>query len=274
MKKDENKLQRTRSRSLAAKRHCFDFIDGYQKSVVPIFKFSKSGTIELIGTGFFVAINGIMATAKHVFEGNDIHQSDKFEILQECGKEIYTRPIKKIISHPSKDLAIAQLDDPHDFCSDCSNHPIVSTMELPPEKNEVVASFSFSHTVVHEPEPFKFSDGKALAQRIRYRSHWEIGLAEDSHPDGFMIIEGPCFTTSIFVEGRGSGGPVYNSNGFVIGLNSTGFAQNEGLPHSTASSIGGILDLKIGNKTIREIRKESIMLWPNKPIAIRRSLFK
>jgi hypothetical protein len=274
MKKDEEKLQQTRPRSLASKRHRFDFIDGYQKSVVPIFKFSKSGTIELIGTGFFVAVNGIMATAKHVFEGNDIQQSDKFEILQECGNEIYKRPIKNIIGHPSKDLAITQLDNPHDSCSDCSNHPIVSIMELPPEKNEVVASFSFSHTVVHEPEPYKFSDGKALAQLVRYRSHWEIGLAEDFYPDGLMFVEGPCFTTSIFVEGRGSGGPVFNSNGFVIGLNSTGFAQDEGLPHSTASCICSILDLKIGNQTIRENRKETSKLWPNKPIALRQSLFK
>jgi len=273
MKKDEDKLQPTRHRSLAAQRHRLDFLPGYQKSVVPIFNFSNDGTIELVGTGFFVAVNGIIATAKHVFEGNDIHQSDEFEIQQESSNTIFTRPIDNIIKHPTRDLAIAELGDPHESCADCTNHPIVSIMELPPVKNEVVASFTFSHTVVHEPEPFEFPDGIAPAQLVKYRSHWEVGLGEEFYPEGFMFVKGPCFTTSIFVEGRGSGGPVFNSNGFVIGLNSTGFAQDEGLPHSTVNSIDGILDLTVRNKTIREHRKETLELWPNKPIVMRRSLF-
>ena len=59
MKKDEDKLQPIRHRSTAATKNRFEFCDGYQNSIVPIYKFSNEGTIELVGTGFFVA-NGII----------------------------------------------------------------------------------------------------------------------------------------------------------------------------------------------------------------------
>ena len=187
---------------------------------------------------------------------------------------MFTWPINEIKFNETEDLAVGQLGEPHDNCIDCRNHPIVSIMKLDPEKNEVVASFSYSHTIIHEPEVLKFPDGEDLGQKINFRAHWEVGLAEAICPNGHGIVKGPCFTTSIFVEGRASGGPVFNSNGFVIGVNGASFAEPEGLPHSTASSIRGILEMSIGGLAIKEHRTRALKMWPNQPIAIRRSLFK
>ena len=81
-----------------------------------------------------------------------------------------------------------------------------------------------------------------------------MARSEEVERDGFWQIPGPAFLTSILVEGRASGGPVFNSNGFVVGINCTGMSPQDGIPYSKASSIEGIRDLEFQGNTIRERR--------------------
>ena len=76
----------------------------------------------------------------------------------------------------------------------------------------------------------------------------------------------------MLVEGRASGAPLFNSNGFVIGLNSRSFAGDEGLPHSTASSITSIDDLVIDGRSVRDRRRAEGGHETYRPIAVRQAL--
>lgn len=264
----ESQLQHTRPRSLAAVRHRFEFVPAAHRAVFPIVKRDSAGKITLYGTGFFVAPCGVFASAKHIFEGDDVLSSDSFEILQEGDGHVKPRRIVDVVLDSESDIAVGMLERPHDDCSSCDAHAVVGIMELAPEVHEVVASFVFSHTLIHGTEPIEGPTGVESYQLVQHRSHWEVGLAEEVYPNGLGFVKGQCFGTSIFVEGRGSGGPVFNSNGFVIGINSRSFAEPMGLPHSTATSIGRLYEIAIGGKTIKELRKG----LRNRPIAYRVSL--
>ena len=248
---DEKKLQPTRDRSLAAARHGFEFKPGEHRAVCPIVKVSKSEVMELCGTGFFVAPGGVFATAKHVFE---IHvlPDDEFEVIQECADgALVRRPIQRgdIVTHEACDAAVLKLEPLNAEDAPCDDPPWVEVMRLDPEPEELVGSFVFSHTIVHDPETMMFEDGEDLAQRIQYRSHWEVGLAIETHADGHRLVKGRCHETSVFLEGRASGGPLFNSNGFVVGVNSTGVAEKRGAPNSIATSIIAVDELLVDCNT-------------------------
>lgn len=265
----EYKLQHTRQRSLAANRHEFEFIGNNQRAVFPIVKRDDAGTIEMYGTGFFVAPGGIFASARHIFEGGDVLRTDSFEILQEGEDHVYPRTITEVVIDETSDLAVGRLEPPHEDCQSCEKHPVVGIMYLDPEIYEVIGSFIFSHTLVDQPEYIETKNGSELVQRVRFRSHWEVGLAEEIYPNGLGFAQGHCFGTSIFSEGGASGGPVFNSNGFVIGIISRSFAEPEGLPHSTCTGIKRIYEIELGGKFIADLRRGV----ENKPIAYRKSLF-
>lgn len=264
---DHKKLQPTRHRSTAAGRFILKFNQGFERAIFPIITLSENGVRELAGTGFFIAPGGIFASAKHVFEGDDIDKSSSLHIMQDDSeRNLFTRQIVQTVLHDEFDLMIGKLGEPHEDCNDCANHPIVSAMNLWPEKNEVIGSFTFAHTVFEDVEKAELVQGETEAiQQIKYRSAWEMGHGEEYFPNGQGFVKGPAFRSSVFVEGRGSGGPVFNSNGFVVGINSRGLAEDEGLPYSYASLITGIFDMEIDGRPIREHRNAAKSIWPNKP---------
>jgi len=251
----EQKLQGPRRRSLAVTRHRFIFFDANHQAVFPIVKKETAGAISLYGTGFFVAPGGVFASAKHVFEGADIHESESFHILQEAADHVEPRRITEVVVDAASDLAVGRLDPAHGECVFCEAHPVVGIMELDPEIHEVVGSYTFSHTLIDQPEDIGVEQKVGAGQRVLYRAHWEVGTAEAIHPNGLGFVKGCCFSSSILVEGRASGGPVFNSNGFVVGVNSRSFTKTGGLPHSTASSIKRLYDIEIGGRSIRNWRR-------------------
>jgi len=246
-------LQRTRQRARANSMYEFDFRGVGERAVFPIIHHAADGVMRLIGTGFFIAAGGIFLTAKHVFEGPDISNTDHFDALQVCENQIAQRLITHLHSHPEFDLVVGRLAPSEIDCPSCDEHPVVSVMSLDPivseQGNEVVASYVFAHTLVHD------QDDEPLTRLITHRGHWEKGHVEEIFPAGDGRVTGPCFSSSIFTEGRASGAPVFNSNGFVIGINSRGFAEVDGLPYSTASSIRGALAMRVDGRTIAEHRE-------------------
>ena len=254
MDPNEPFLKQTRLRCSVVERYLHEFIPPFERSVFPIFQRLSDGTSVLAGTGVFVAPDGVFASAAHVFE-IDVNPGDGFSVLfVDSDEEIHELDLECVKVRPEeKDIALGKI------IMGKLDHPVVSIMELLPEVNEVMASFAYSHTLVHLPEE---QDGE-LIQRIRIRNHWEMGKVEEVSHEGFWQTPGPAFRSSILVEGRASGGPVFNSNGFVVGINSRGMAPPDGVPYSVATSIAGIRELQIDGASIQE-RREGVS---NKPIA-------
>ena len=260
----EASLQPTRHRSLA-NRHLMSFLADGQDAVAAIMKRSVNGRIVLVGTGFFVA-ERLLGTAKHVFCGDDVAEDDEFEVFQKIGTEISIRQIVQIVESPEYDAAIVELTDPGDDFRYADSHPVVATMELDPQTHEVVGTFNVSHTLVGSIQEHPTEPGEQ-AQRVNFRSHWELGTVEDVVDEPRPGYAGRFIQSSAFVEGRGSGGPLFNSNGFVVGLNSYGLTpgrDEEIAPYSFAQSIKHLLDLEIDGRTLRDVRRE---LGRTRPIA-------
>lgn len=74
-------------------------------------------------------------------------------------------------------------------------------------------------------------------------------------------MKGQCFETSILAEGRDSGAPMFNSNGFLIGLLSSSFDFDSGLPNSVCTSILEVADIPINVTPVKN-------LWCKKPRAV------
>jgi len=242
---NEKLLQRTRVRSGVVERYYYHFIPPYERAIFPIFQRFSNGTSQLAGTGFFIAPAGIFLSAAHVFE-IDVNEEDSFWIIYiDSEDQIHELEFREVRVRPeNRDIALGEV-----AIGDIE-HPVVSIMELLPEINEVMASFVFSHTLVHEPEEI----GKDKTQLVQYRSIWELGKVEDISYEGFWQTPGPSFRSSILVEGRASGGPVFNSNGFVVGVNCRGMAPDGEIPYSIASSLKGVRELEFCGISIRERR--------------------
>lgn len=256
----EESLQLTRQRSVASSRYDFSFIGNNDRSVFPILHQPKHGRPMLKGTGFFALPGGLFLTAKHVFEGNEISCDDAFDLIVDCDGTIDQLPIKEIHLHETLDIAIGLVELP----TQASIVPFMHDDPILSEQGaEPLAAPVFAQTLVRVLKPFDQS--QVLLTR---RYHWEKGYVEEIHSDGLRYVSGRCYLTSILAEGRSSGAPVFNSNGFVIGLVNTGMAPVESCPFSTVTAISEALRIPIDGKTLWEHRKEH----PNQPtVRVRRS---
>ena len=88
----------------------------------------------------------------------------------------------------------------------------------------------------------------------------EVGGVIKIHDSGRGFVQGQCFETSVLAEGRDSGAPMFNSNGFLVGLLSTSMQFESGLPNSVCTSILQLADIPIEETPIKE-------LWNRKPRA-------
>lgn len=231
----------------------------FERSIFPIVQQQKNGRPKLIGSGFFILPWGLFVTAKHIFEGKDIDEEDAFDAFVTVDGALVQLPIEEINLSSDRDIAfgVIQMQSAASIVSVMQDDPIVSE-----HGNEVLGALVFAQTLIHEKIPF---DPDEVIFNVR--SLWEKGYVEDIHPDGLRYVPGRCYSTSLFAEGRSSGSPVFNSNGFVIGLISTGIAPSGLCPFSTITAISEVLSFPVNGETLWEHRKK----LPNKPtVRVRR----
>ena len=62
-------------------------------------------------------------------------------------------------------------------------------MNLPPEKQEIVGVFGFSHSIV-DPKDAQMDENGEVVQHMRIRSKWEIGGVLEIHNSGVRLLVG------------------------------------------------------------------------------------
>lgn len=249
------KFNLTRDRSAACNKYQFNFFGNSGKAVVPIFQRYQSGEYRIIGTGSYFIKPNIFITAAHIFEGYDINADDGFYVIIDGTADPI--PLVQKHRHETLDLAILVLDDSGvEYLQDVNP---LAVMNLPPEKSEIIAIFGYSHSIV-DPEVTVTEENGDVYQNFRLRTKWEIGGVLDIHPLGTRLLKGECYETSALAEGRDSGAPMFNSNGFLAGLLSTSWEFDSGLPNSLCVSILELADIPIDGTPICK-------LWNKKPRA-------
>lgn len=219
---------------------------------------SKTGIYSLVGTGFFVGPEGIFATASHVmdeFVADDGSADGVPLIIQVIAGDSYVkRPILSVHKHPKGDICIGRVAPMNSHTRGKLKNPVATLSAKAPEVNEVVVTYAYPRSVFQPSEVKQAGYLWGEFFKSEVQEHFLQGRDR-------VMLPGPCLQTSIFVHGGASGGPVFNSRGLVIGVDSTGY-EDEGLSFITPLyllkdlKVDGILtsiDAKETFKTVAEL---------------------
>lgn len=212
--------------------------------VFPIVSYDSSERIQLIGTGFFITTNGLFVTARHVLlDALDQKGRQKYPIalFQFLDDNVYIpRPIVSCVYHSIADVTVGVAASVKWQGSPLKN-PILGLTLVPPNINARVATYAYPKhkNVLGE-------DGRQI---LALAPTFYDGDLVAYFPKGrdSVLLPGPCYQTSITVHGGASGGPVFDQNGEVFGINSTGIM---GADISFVSNIKEIFDLAVDGVSI------------------------
>jgi hypothetical protein len=192
-------------------------------AVFPILRQTPDLNFHLIGTGFFIAENGVFVTAKHVLmdvidhSGNQTHP---IVLIQFLNGNYFIRNILRCTSHQTADISVgipAQLK--HNITGELLPNKILRLTQRVPAIKERVCTYAYPKTVIkHESK-----------QELHFYPDFFEGTIEDHYLQGrdSVLMPGPCLQTSMYIHGGASGGPVFDNAGKVCGINSTGFENSD-----------------------------------------------
>lgn len=212
-------------------------------AIFPIVMWRQTEPVVAVGTGFFVGMNGLFVTAKHVIEAalnSDGRPSWQLGILQLMPEnKFYLREIILVASHPFADISIGYaIPMKHKITGlPMSNKTLTLASEAPPIGSDVF-TYAYPRTRVIGSEPG--------TENLECTPGYFVGKLSEAHPNGRdrVLLPGPCFRTSMVIHGGASGGPVMTVDGRVFAVNSTGVTDDT---VSYVSCVSSAFDLPIPN---------------------------
>lgn len=214
------------------------------QAIFPIVTQRPDGLFVAIGTGFFVAENGIFVTAAHVVtaildgQGNVTGPFGIFQFLPD--NHVSLRPIHRATRHRVADVAVGVATPMHHNTTGAPiPNKILTLAASPLSVGSPVCTYAFQKTEIQPGKP----------QIVRFNPGFFEGVLREHHPQGRdkVLLPGPCFLTTMVIHGGASGGPVIGPNGTVFAINSTGVKFDDGDELSYVSCISEVLDLAIPN---------------------------
>lgn len=204
----------------AANRHGFLDLDGTDALgyhvIFPILKQVKGDSLELIGTGFFIAGMGLFASAKHVLRDCfDEKENQKYPVclLHFLPDNQYLfRHILWCSSHPTADVAIG-LAEP---AADTESNGVLMLTTSSPAIGETIVTYAYPRTKIQKV---------GTLEVLNFKAAFYEGRVVEFYPKGRdqCLLPGPCYQTSMVIHGGASGGPVVGRSGRAFALNSTGW---------------------------------------------------
>lgn len=212
------------------------------ESTFPILKQLENDNWQLIGTGFFIAKNGIFLTAKHVLK--DVLDNKNRQTLPivaflfpSPGKYQIRRILKGFLN-VSGDMAAGVIENTNQS-GELLHNPFYTLSRKKMNSGDKVFTCAYPETIHTGPN-------------ITFRIKFYNGEIQEHLPQGRdKMLPNPCYHTTINILGGASGGPVFNSKGQVIGINSTGFTFGDDQPPiSFISDINGCINIVLEDITL------------------------
>lgn len=217
-----------------------------QEVVIPICKAVDGGKLECIGTGFFISIYGIFATAAHVV--TDILGEDG---KPQCYKDgspkvglmtfhfmppnlMVAREINKISFHMRDDVAVGTVKTIVDQKTrEPLKNKVLQLTARVPQVGDKISTWAYPNSVAEY-------DGRKGSLSVVPKLY--EGEIEDEHRNGkgWGKVSGRCYQTNLGIEGGASGGPVFDDEGRVFAVNSGGVDGTDITYVSHLQSIGGL----------------------------------
>lgn len=211
-----------------------------QEVIIPLMKATKNPrTLVCIGTGFFISTFGLFATAAHVirdvFNANEERHPDLLTVHFVPPDRFVLCYVAHAAFHLRADVAIGMV---RKLSRKSSNGQVQSkaltlTSQIP-RANEVVHTWAYPKAVHRDVDENHKS--------IEIVPKLYEGHILQEHRDGRdrVILPDACYETDLGIEGGASGGPVFDSNGRVFAINSTGFDGTSTAFISHIQRIGGL----------------------------------
>jgi len=239
--------------------HCYSK-DGAKadatEAIFPIIKQDiSSKKYFFIGTGFFITNEGVIMTAKHVLQ-DVIDGNVATGPIGIChflpGNQYKLRSIVKGFWRKDSDIAVALLDQPrHNKTNQTLKNKSLQLTSFPCHRGDSVFTYAYpASDVVHLDK----------SQKMMLAPEYFSGVLEKEYPRGvdYEILPNPCWRTSIHVHAGASGGPVFNSDGRVIGMNSASYKNHPG--RSFVSTVKHILKLDLSGMITNTCHKKGLTL--------------
>jgi len=236
-------------------------------AIFPIVMWRQTEPVVAVGTGFFVGMNGLFVTAKHVIEAalnNDGKLSSQLGILQLMSEnKFYLREIVLAASHPVADVAIGYaIPMKHKITGAPMPNKTLTLASEAPALGSDVFTYAYPRTKVIGSGPG--------TEGIECTPGYFVGKLSEAHPNGRdrVLLPGPCFRTSMVIHGGASGGPVMTVDGRVFAVNSTGVSDDT---VSYVTCVSSAFDLPIPgvvlpdssaprSSTLREFNEHGLVL--------------
>lgn len=211
-------------------------------AVVPICRSEPGGSMQYLGTGFFITNIGVFATAKHVLmdvidqNGKTVAGVSALHFLP--GDIYYHRQIIRFYAHDNADVALGVLAPmSHKQTGQPLLNELVTLTRRRPPVGERVLTFAYPRTTIAR-------DGDGNSVDAHTTEH--VGHIVEHLPNGRdrVMLPGPCYRTDMEILHGASGGPVFDADGHVFGINSTGF---NGTPDFFISSVESLFAMAISN---------------------------
>lgn len=207
--------------------------------VVPILKVTEPGRLLLVGTGCYVTRYGLVLTAGHVLAELTVRDAlGKAYVMHRAGEStIHLRRIRWASWVNEMDIGLAQADN---FLETVPEQPLMNKRarlsSRVPQVGELLVTYAYP-----ENAPLDFRDRSA---EPLVRADYYDGTVT-RHLDAGQRPRLPYFhiETSVNVRSGASGGPVFDSRGYIIGIASSGWDFGEAADVEPLSSVTLVRDL-------------------------------
>ncbi len=205
-----------------------------RETIFPIFRLDENNCYYLVGTGFFIANDGIFITAKHVIEEIVEHENDAY-ILHFYGDTYVMRKMAFFTLHEEADIAVAMLDRIQFKDSGLYLDNSWSAINLnKPNLGDNLSTYAYPKTMVRREDVQSIDVIPTVYEG-------EIVKVYPIQRDSLMI-RSPCYQVEMGIAGGASGGPVFDESGKVVAINTSSV---EGESVTFVSCIQAILDTSV-----------------------------
>lgn len=207
--------------------------------VVPILKETEPGRLLLVGTGCYVTRYGLVLTAAHVLA--ELTARDTLGaayVMHRAGESTtHMRRIRSVSWLNEFDIGLAQADN---FLETVPEQPLSNRRarlsSRVPQVGESLVTYAYPENA---PLDFRGRNSEPLIRADYYDGTVTGHIDAGQRPRlQYFHIE-----TSVHVRSGASGGPVFDSRGYVIGIASSGWDFGEAADVEPLSSVTLVRDL-------------------------------
>lgn len=212
--------------------------------IVPLIRRTEGRRYEVTGTGFFITVYGLVATACHVLDEFVTGGGFALQAARGDTSVAYHRRLRAVTRNQQFDVGVAQVDNAMDDAPDRwlrNRVPILST--------DILEAGSSLSTFVYPESQFDLDgDPVPMLQTVSLQGVVKR-IAMGDGPDDNPRIRYPHYETNMLIPSGASGGPVFDERGRVVGINCSGmdFGEDPGPEgeHSYVIPIACLLHVRL-----------------------------